>query len=86
MNFQFHYNSGLLTIKHFISLKFTNTGNLTFNKTCCKEKGVPDYCMGLCMLGKTLRSEVPPDACDEWENTAKECVVEGEVNRKSIIH
>jgi len=51
-------------------------GHLTFNKTCCKEKGVPDDCMGLCRLGSTLRSDTPPDACDEWENASKECVIE----------
>ena len=38
--------------------------------------------MGLCILATTRLSDVPPDACDEWENAAKECVVEGEANLK----
>ena len=73
-------NSDYLTIKHFISSNINNTGHLTFNKTCCEEKGVPVDCMGLCRLDTTLRSAVPPDACDKWENTSKECVIEGEVD------
>ena len=36
--------------------------------------------MGLCKLAKTLRSIAPPDKCDKWEDTAKECVIEGEAN------
>ena len=72
----------LSTIKHFNSLNVTHTGHLTFNKTCCKEKGIPEDCMGLCKLAKTLRSIAPPDKCDKWENTAKECLMEGEANSK----
>ena len=75
-------NPGFLTIKHFILLKLIHTGHITFNETCCKEKGIPGDCMGLCRLDTTRGLEVPPDKCDEWENTAKECVIEGEVNLK----
>jgi len=51
--------------------------HLTFDKTCCEEKGVPMDCMGLCRLDGTLRSLAPlANACDRWEKTAKECVIE----------
>ena len=82
----------LLTIKHFTSLNVTNTGRLTFNETCCKEKGVPLDCMGLCKFDTTLKLKssapnapellLPPRNCDKWENTVKECLIEGEANLK----
>merc|ERR1712212_639811 len=53
-------------------------GHLTFNKTCCEEKGVPMDCMGFCRLDTTLRSLAPANACDRWENTVKECVIEAQ--------
>ena len=75
-------NSDSLSIKNLISLNITNIVQLTFNKTCCEEKGVPMDCMGLCRLDTTLRSVPPANACDRWENTTKECVIEGKDNVK----
>ena len=78
----YEYNSDSLRIKNLISLNITNIVPLTFNKTCCEEKGVPMDCMGLCRLDTTLRSLAPANACDRWENTTKECVIEGKDNVK----
>ena len=82
----------MLTIKHFTSLNVTNTGRLTFNETCCKEKGVPLDCMGLCKFDTTLKLKsaapvywsgvLPPRKCDEWQNIVKECLIEGKGNLK----
>ena len=81
------YNSYSLSTKNLISLNITIIVHLTFNKTCCEEKGVPMDCMGLCRLDGTLRSLAPPaNACDRWENTTKECVIEGKANLKMIIY
>ena len=65
-----------------MSLNVNNIVHLTFNKTCCGEKGVPMDCMGLCRLDITLRSLAPANACDRWEQIAKECVIEGKANLK----
>ena len=86
-------NAYLLTIIHFTSLNVTNTGRLTFNETCCKEKGIPLDCMGVCKFDTTLKSAapdapkywsgvLPPRKCDKWQNIAKECLIEGEANLK----
>ena len=66
-----------LTIKYFISLNITNTGHLTFNKTCCEKNGVPEGCMIQCTRDTSLRSLAPPRACEKWENIISECIANG---------
>ena len=43
------------------------------SESCCKENGVPDYCMGLCMDPKYASRSVLEDACDKFKQTAKKC-------------
>ena len=51
-----------------------------FNETCCKLRGVPEECMGLCRDGQHPRSfmdELPENRCDEHLHKIDSCVYEG---------
>ena len=71
-----------IKIKSIILFNINITG-FTYNRTCCKEKGVPENCIGLCTLNQTRQGKLPPiNACEQWINATESCVVHGMVNLK----
>ena len=75
------FNSDQSSITHHNSLIISNTGHLTFNKSCCGEIGLPSKCLWLCQLDLSSRSLAPPSKCDKYAKRIKEeCVMKGWFN------
>ena len=52
----------------------SDTPKTKFNETCCKEKGVPDKCMGNCRPFNTRSLGTPKSVCDEHKETITSCL------------
>ena len=57
---------------------------MTYNQTCCKERGVPERCMGLCIDPKfgidpefkeRNRQTNPSNICEEHKYKIRKCLM-----------
>ena len=56
-------------------LRFTEITESLFNTTCCREKGVPEKCIGNCENAKFRDLKRPPSICDQFKTKIDECII-----------
>ena len=53
----------------------TSSIQITYDQTCCKDKGVPEICMVLCTDSRFQERSLPPTPCDDHVEKIKKCLV-----------